>query len=341
MFCFRVDGNADIGSGHIMRCLSLADAFKREGQASLFILASGDFYETVKDYGHESIIIDFDHSKMESDNIIPIVNRYMPSMVIVDSYQVNGLFMQKLYSQLKDAGIELAYFDDRYEYPYTCDQLINYNIFADSERYRELYKGMKIPRLLLGPSYAPLRYEFTILSDKGINPVANRVFVSTGGADTEHFMIDLIRSAKNSKLNYTFVVGAMNRDKEKIRNISSGNDNITIKENVKCISELMRSSEIAISAAGSTLYELCATQTPTITYIVSDNQIPAAEAFEKNKIMINCGDVRKAEKEAFADKLIKNAEKLSKDYDERKRMAELMRKLIDRKGAENLAKKLI
>ncbi len=341
MICFRVDGNSAIGAGHVIRCLSVADVLKRKGQTCLFIMASEELREAVTERGHEVIIIKENYSKMCTEALLPIINDLVPSMVIVDSYFVSYDYLSRLYSYLSSRGILLVYLDDRYEFPYPCDFLINYNLFSNHERYKDLYNDKLAPQMLLGTAYAPLRNEFVDPGNREISSLVSRAFVSTGGSDAEHLTLELIHFASNSRLKYTFVVGAMNPDKEEIQRIAKGIKNITVRDNVARMSDEMLSCDIAVSAAGSTLYELCATQTPTITYILSDNQIPAAEAFEKNGIMINCGDIREMGRTAIARRLIELAEELANDPERRKKMADLMRVTVDGKGAKRIAEVLL
>ena len=102
------------------------------------------------------------------------------------------------------------------------------------------------------------------------------------------------------------------------------------------MSAFMQKCDVAVSAAGSTLYELCATQTPTATYILADNQVLGAEGFERQGILKNIGDVRVKGCENLAEELIRNAVRLCREYEERKSIAELQRTLIDGMGVKRI-----
>ena len=118
---------------------------------------------------------------------------------------------------------------------------------------------------------------------------------------------------------FHFVVGSANQDKEAIDEISKNIEIIQIHNNVKKMRDLMLSCDIAVSAAGSTLYELCACGIPTITYSLADNQIPAAKAFGDIGLMVNAGDIREDPEceKTICDLLIR----LSKDKERRQKMA--------------------
>lgn len=133
----------------------------------------------------------------------------------------------------------------------------------------------------------------------------------------------------------------MNQDLPVIQQLMAGEDNIFIHYNVNNMAELMSECDAAISAAGSTLYELCATQTPTITYILADNQILGAESFERNGVLKNAGDVRVLGAERLSCRLIRDAVGLCDDYAERCRIARRQRMLVDGRGAEKVMKWLM
>ena len=100
----------------------------------------------------------------------------------------------------------------------------------------------------------------------------------------------------------------------------------------------MQSCDLAVSAAGSTLLELCACGIPTITYVLDDNQILGAKAFEKAGLMIYTGDVR--EEDSFTEKLNDTISVLCMDLGKRKDMYQRMTKMVDGCGAVRLVREL-
>lgn len=336
MIVFRADGNPALGAGHIMRCLAIADAAKADGETCLFVTASNDLETAIKKHGHECLILNTYYSDMESENIVKALGVYRPSAIFVDSYYVTENYLGNLHNYCKERQCALVYIDDVYSFPYPCDILLNYNIYADADRYLKIYEGKKCPKLLIGTSYAPLRNEFRRLGERNINSQAQNIFVSTGGADIGHLSVALINAAKSEAYNFHFVVGSMNPDKSLIYNLSDGFDNIIIHENVARMSELMLLCDTAISAAGSTLYELCAAGTPSVTYILADNQIPGAEGFSSHGVMTNCGDIRVLGTEALAIQLIDCAVKLAQNYGKRCHISNLMHSIADGEGADRI-----
>jgi UDP-2,4-diacetamido-2,4,6-trideoxy-beta-L-altropyranose hydrolase len=342
MIVFRADGNSKIGMGHIMRCLSIANSAKELGQKCLFVVSTDGLQDLITSNGHQIIRIQSNCYDLKSQELDPILDEYNPSAVFVDSYYVSEEFFSGLHEKCKKINCVLVYIDDRCEIAFECDYLINYNIFSRVDLYEKLYSGKAKPLFLLGTQYAPLRKEFQNIAYRENKSSVKNIFVSTGGADSEHFTIDLINEAiKEKSFIFHIVLGMMNLDKSQIEEMAEKAENILIHENVKRMDELMLSCDVAISAAGSTLYELCATQTPCVTYVLVDNQIPAAKVFDDKGIIKNCGDIRKSGNTGLAKDIIEEIKRLSEDTDERNRISDCMKKVVDGKGAGRIIEEVI
>lgn len=347
MLCFRTDGNSSIGIGHIMRCLSIADAAKRLGEKSVFLVASDDLKYTIKEHGHEVKILNtnYDNMNIELGQTIAIISALNPVALFVDSYYVTNVYLDALRKLMKRIGSPLVYIDDVLSFSYPCDILINYNIYAAELDYRILYMKKEIPRLLLGTRYAPLRAEFQNTPPRIVNKEGHNILISTGGTDFEHIELGLMEKiiSKGKELKdlfFHFIIGSMNKDVEKIHILANKSNNIITYYNVSNISELMQSVDLAISAAGSTLYELCATKTATITYTLADNQILGADCFSKFGVVKYIGDVRVLGVEELTEKLIVAAVNLANNYEERRLIAEEQYAIIDGRGAERIIEKI-
>ncbi len=168
--------------------------------------------------------------------------------------------------------------------------------------------------------------------------------ISTGGSDCEHLALKLveeIRKRAGEEITFHVIVGAMNEDKETISNKAKDCPNIVLHDHVKNMSDLMQACDVAISAAGSTLYELCATQTPTITYILADNQILGAEGFENHGALQCAGDVRPLGTKILAEKLLELTIELCVDYGGRRRIGGQMSEVVDGRGAERIVEAIM
>lgn len=337
MILFRADGNSIIGMGHIMRCLSIADAFKSLGEESVFSVADASMQNLIEERGFKVHVLDTDFSKMSDDTekIEKLINETKAHLLIVDSYYVTPDYLSSLRSMIK-----LIYIDDLAAFAYPADVIINYNIYGNKSVYEKLYSGssVRLPELLIGTEYVPLRREFHDLPPKEIKEKCTDILISTGGADPVHMALKIAGHISSEYyddgLRYHLVIGAMNHDKEAIERIASEYKSIALHCNVKDMSRLIRSCDIALSAAGSTLYEICACGVPLITYILADNQISGAEEFERRGLAVNLGDIRGLSDVSCCIDAIKE---LCGSKEKRAMLRDKMSGSVDGKGAERIA----
>ena len=342
---FRADGNSNIGMGHIMRCLSIADALRGNGAKCKFLLSDEGLFEFISSRGYEAASLDSSYDILEEELESVKDQLRGAHALIIDSYYVTPEYLADLHETCKENNIQLVYMDDVYAFPYECDALINYDVHATEEKYKKLYGGELFPHLILGTDYVPLREEFQNLDPRRVKEDARDVLISTGGADSEHmslaFVKEIMSRTDENDVRFHMVIGAMNRDREELFKLTRDFENIILHENVTKMSELMCKCDVAISAAGSTLYELCATQTPTVTYILAENQITGATAFEDKGIMKNAGDIRALGAKQLANHALDEAMSLLNDYHRRTAIAETMKTIAYGDGANRIAKEII
>ncbi|MDE5639478.1 MAG: UDP-2,4-diacetamido-2,4,6-trideoxy-beta-L-altropyranose hydrolase, partial [Odoribacter sp.] len=273
MIVFRTDGNSQIGLGHVMRCMSIADAFVEAGEECLFVLADVSVEAVVKKRGFETFVMNtrFDCMETEFDKMQSVNMRFRPRYIVVDSY-----FVTEEYFRFLGTLGRVVYLDDLAAFAYPVDVLVNYNVYAADMDYAAIYKrgDVCLPRCILGVEYAPLRKEFRDIPACMPRENVQDIFVSTGGADTVHLALRLVRFLTGQpecakELKFHILLGEMNVDRDEIMELASGIDNIMVHRMVQEMKSWMRMCDIAVSAAGSTLYELCACGVPTITYVVA------------------------------------------------------------------------
>ncbi len=348
MIFFRADGNPEIGAGHVMRCLAIANAGRALGEECLFVTAEPHFYDVITKNGHENKVLKTDYRNMpaELEMLEELVDQYRPSALFVDSYYVSAMYLEMLWKYCKACGCRLIYIDDVFQFAYPCDILLNYNIYGPEMDYESLYRehNVVLPKLLLGSGYAPLRAEFRHLAKRVVRKDAKNILVSTGGADPDHIAWEMVRFIADHEVRipdvcFHVIIGSMNEDRDKIENMAGCCKKIIPYYSVQYMQKLMSDMDVAVSAAGSTLYELCATQTPAVTYILEDNQVPGAECFRKHGILRCAGDIREKKAE-FPGLLISETLKLAENYDERVKTAEKQRLVVDGNGAERIMKEV-
>ena len=332
MIVFRADANEIIGTGHVMRCLSIARAYFKVGKEVIFVTSDHKSDELILGNGFSSICLGCSWCDIETDGIYGILEQHRPELVIVDSYYITEQYMRNL-----SRKVRTAYIDDLNAGTWDVDYLINYNVFGTTINYAN-YADTRT-KLILGMSYAPLREEFFDIGEHIIKDVTD-ILISAGGADpakvTENIMLNTCPKWKG--ICFHFVVGALNPRIENIKSIAGNTENAVLHINEKDMSGLMRKCDMAVSAAGSTLYELCACGTPTICYTLADNQLLLANGFAEKGVMAYTGDCRCNGR--FFDELGNKLTELISDSDAREKLSIRMQAILDGKGAERIVKSL-
>ncbi len=337
MIGFRVDANSEIGTGHLMRCLAIAEKIKAQGYEVHFFTVDAINTKLIEEKGFRCHVLKGVYTEIEKDysQLSVLISGLGVKVLLVDSYFVSQSYLKKLCDLVK-----VIYIDDLHEMVYPCDLLINYTIFADKIDYSQMYKGTNT-KLLLGCNYVPLREEFETVRPKKHKDKPEKVLVLSGGTDQYHFLLHFVEQVvcNDAYCNVIFqvVCGKYNTDKEKLKALQVGYKNLEVYENLSELKDYMVNADVAISAAGTTLYELTACGTATIGYALADNQLENLQVFSEKGYVISLGDIRKSFPE---EELIRALQKAS-ELAYRKEVEKKMRTLVDGYGTSYLADEII
>lgn len=344
---FRADANGQVGYGHLMRCLTIADACKTRGMCPVFLTADEEAQEMIMNRSFPCRVLKTDYRDMESEfgTLRELLADGAP--VVLDSYYLTNTYVETL----KESGHRVVWLDDLGEQAFPADMLINYNAYAERLAYPvNLKAGTDDPAggenesdctYLLGPSYAPVRPAFR-RENCVVRETIGTVLVSAGGSDPHSagvwFAKLLEKLLPGVKL--LVVCGPHAKGKEELRRMAEQNGNIEVIEGCSDLSSVMKRSDLAVTAAGSTLYELCAAGLPGILYFVADNQRMGAETFARETGAVNLGDIRSEEFQTGAEKKLAAALLRLAAASGRQRLADAMHALVDGNGAERIAEAL-
>lgn len=345
MFYIRADGNEKIGMGHIMRCLSIAEALRRQGAEVLFLTADEKPVKLIEERGFAAKILFtyYDEMEVELPQLLSIfmgdggsAQQEKPK-ILVDSYFVTEFYLRNL-----GLSAKVILMDDEKRAVYPCDGLVNYNIYGKTLGYEEEYPSKT--RLFLGCGYMPLREQFRDRSYE-VRDKAEHVLLTTGGGDGCHMALAvagrlLSEGREKSGLTWHIVCGPYQSDTEELEKLAAGNGMLQIHKNMTDLSELMESCDIAVSAAGSTLYELCSIGVPTVGFYFAENQRKNMEEFGKLTPVMNAGDFS-VYPERVLDFIWKEVEILCGEKELREKISLAMRSIVDGKGADRLAEELL
>ena len=336
----RADANKNIGQGHVMRCLSLCDALKEKGHECLFVCAMDTPMDLIMNRGYDLYYLTTSYNRMDDELALleRIISEEKADVLIIDSYFVTQGYLQSVKELIKT-----VYLDDVYSFAYDVDCLVNYNVYADKEKYEKMYvtEKVKTPAMIIGPSYAPLRKEFTEKNIREINEIKN-IMISVGGADPLHLAYGFAKSMTENEFfkdkNINMILGKMEPDIDKIESICEASENIRYFVNVSDMKAKIEEADLVISAAGSTQYEICACGRPCICFSLADNQVPGGEKFGELGAFIYAGDAR--DNENFFYDVLNAVKHVTGDISLAKEMSQKALAVTDGLGAVRMAEKL-
>lgn len=333
MLYIRVDMNNHIATGHVMRCLSIADAARALGEEVTFILADNQAVGLIKKRGHHVIVLKTPWDDMESE--LPVLRNLIwehgIAKFLVDSYQVTPFYLGELKKHA-----QVFYLDDLNAFHYPVDGLICYANYWQKFQYRENYSDTK---LYLGTQYIPLGEVFHSCGVKEIKPEVEHLLLVSGGSDPYDVLNGILEKIHRERYYRISVICGIyyTRYKELLAKYQK-DDNIQIYQNVTDMAHFMRQADFAVSAGGTTLYELCAMGTPTISYSFADNQLGNVEKFEADGLISYAGDLRR---DPVAERVAGYLEYYEQNEDVRRERSQKMQELVDGKGALRIAEALM
>lgn len=342
----RADANEIIATGHIMRCITIAKSLQKKGKKVLFFTADEYPHAMLEQAGMESVCLHTPWNRMDEEVqlLSGELEKHGCHKLLADSYQVTENYFDKL----KDI-CKTIYIDDCFTAIYPASMIINYNAYHVRFPYEESYKGKA--KLLLGTSYVPLREEFQdavsfahTASSAEICATDHHILLSSGGGDICNALYGILAEAINRKdfsdCIFHVIVGSFNKNAKELEQLTKAHPNIRLHYNVTNMAELMRQCCLAISAAGTMLFELCAVQVPAVFYVCADNQQYDSEFFARENRMLFSGDIRQ-NREACIDSILKNAKMLLNDSQMQQQMKHKLHEVTDGKGAYRIAEEII
>lgn len=308
---FRVDSSVQMGTGHLMRCLTLANELRENGADISFVcrLLPGNLCEYIEQKGYHvhrlsihisssnpetQYVQNYDltgisrHTDIEETRIILKENDII-DWLIVDHYTLDHQWE----SQIRPYVKKIMVIDDLADRPHNCDLLLDQNLYNNMEnRYEKLLPNLCIK--LMGPKYALLRPEFKAARKclRVRNGSIQRILVFFGGGDPTNETakaLEALYLLNNPQFAVDVVVGYTNPHKERIKELCLTVPNITYHCQVENMAELMSRADLAIGAGGSASWERCCLGLPSLVVILADNQCELANALDEQGAIINLG----------------------------------------------------
>ncbi|MBR1391527.1 MAG: UDP-2,4-diacetamido-2,4,6-trideoxy-beta-L-altropyranose hydrolase [Lachnospiraceae bacterium] len=339
----RADANQTIAIGHVMRCMSIAAALKKHGCRVVFVVSEPYISDFIQTNDFELICLHNSYNDKESElcELEKILDHFACKTLLIDSYEVTYRYLSELHKKYK-----LIYVDDLGAFRYPVDMIINYSVGATEALYKHFGYDATVD-LLLGPKYVPLREQFSqtpiVVKNK-----AENIYMTSGGTDHLHVLMNLLETMEGTDLqplHKHIVVGKFYKDMDDLRAYASsqldedGNSTIRIYQDIPNVAHVMKKCDIAITAGGTTVMELCACGLPMVTFSIADNQIKGNEALAKEKLICYAGDVRSS-KDIF-ENIVFLAQNLCDARDKRMQLSKTVQARVDGNGSERIAKVII
>lgn len=302
---FRTDASLQIGTGHVMRCLTLAKALAAQGMACEFICREhpGNLIEFIRSQGFIAHSLPLQPETGTTDSgsgplhrhwlgatqqqdaaaCRPLLAEHRPDWLITDHYALDRCWEESLAPHYR----KLMVIDDLADRPHTCDLLLDQTFGRDPADYRPLVPATC--RLLCGSQYALLRPEFASLRRYSLlrraQPALQELLITMGGVDRNNATGQVLKMLRSTPLHadcrITVVMGAtapwLDEVRTQMQTLPWATRTLV---GVNDMAQLMADSDLAIGAAGATSWERCCLGLPTIMVVLADNQLKVAQGLE-------------------------------------------------------------
>jgi UDP-2,4-diacetamido-2,4,6-trideoxy-beta-L-altropyranose hydrolase len=334
----RADASVEIGTGHVMRCVALAQGWRDSGGEVCFAQAETTpaLAKRLEIEGFDTLAIDFKAgSTGDARHTVELARARSSSWIVVDGYGF-GAEYQNL---LKHADMKVLLLDDYGQSPdYSAQYVLNQNFSADTRLYD---RRALDTRLLLGPSYALLRREYKKWREwqREIPVAARKVLVTLGGSDPKNATANVIGALQGiSDLDFEVkvLVGQSNPHVKALQTLCENRGSMRLLLAADDMPDLMSWADIAITGGGTTLWETAFMGLPSLVLVLAENQVASARACDEAGVCKSLGRV-----EGLTDKaLVEELWRLAVDQTLRQEMSRRGRTLVDGLGCDRVIARL-
>lgn len=330
---FRADASTEIGIGHVMRCLTLADALKERGASAVFLCREleGHMGGAIRSRGHEvrflPVLDGFEGDARAT--VAAIARDGKADWIVADHYGIDRHWEDIA----APAARRICVIGGPADRQHRCDLLHDQNYFHDHEAmWRPLVPASA--RLLLGPRFALLRPEFRAARERRVDP-RRRVFVSFGGADAPNATAMALKALVKAcpGVEADVVIGSANRHAAALEAMAREMPGIHLHVSPPGLASLMAGAGLAVCGGGLTLFEGLCVGLPSIVVSIAPNQSLAVKALAADGLCSFAGEIANLDEGALARRIgaLWGAER------EREEMAARGMELVDGQGAARVA----
>lgn len=299
----RADASVSVGSGHIMRCLTLAKALKQRGAVCDFICRphQGHLIAWLSSQGVNVIVLPAPIDN-EVDDARQCLNNLTTSyqLLVLDHYQLGQAYCQRM----RERCDKILVIDDLANRQHDCDILLDQNLLPNgNERYQHLVPAHCIQ--LLGPRYALLRDEF-YQRPSNSNGQPKHILVSFGGSDEQNLTtmaVNAIAQLKPEQVTADIVIGANNPWRAMLQQQVARLPNVQLHVQCNYMASLMYQARLMLGAGGATHWERCICGLPGLVVTVAENQQATTAYLDELGACVWLGQAAEMSAEFFAEQL--------------------------------------
>ncbi len=329
---FRVDSHKNIGAGHAMRCIALAEEFIRHNCKVCFIYQNQfDFIiNSLTEKGITKLALAKDISASEE---IKVINQTLKmnyaDILILDGYNFDLEYQKRL----KECGVKICYITD-----FPVEHCADILVCPTPGLYSTQFVSINECSYFLGCEYVFLRDEIINTLKNTISEARQnlKILVAFGAS---FFDIDIIKKIINffetilQKIEVNFIVG-INSEENKLLNLINGKKNKYYFTTAKNFTpSIMAEADFALTTASTMFWELNFLNVPAVIFFVSDNQKGNAEWLKKNNIALSAGDLKNCSE--------RELELICKAYILNIMNGYKIKKIIDGKGKTRILEEII
>lgn len=273
----RADGGPKHGYGHLVRTGALAEELLRRGYRVVYLTTTR---QAVDEVCPDRVHVRKVSKENERTKVQSILKKGNIDTILTDSYGVD----QEYQRDLSNTGTTVAVVQGDARYDLHCDILINGHIFAEDIEYK--WSGEE-PEWCLGPRYVLLREEFSKVTDDNstFRREPQRAIILMGGSDVNNRTPEVMQAFEGQDITVDVIIGPGYDNPEEIRETAEEIDcHWDLHRDPDNMAELMDNADFAVSALGTTTYELIATNTPVIGLLEANNQLPVAQALSDQEM---------------------------------------------------------
>lgn len=307
---FRVDAAIHIGTGHLQRCLTLAHEFFSDGWHVTFAMINFDqnMCNLVNQHGFKLLLLSVGTSQIDPSNekswlsreqiedayeFCDCINGEHYDLCIIDHYSIDYIWQDYVHKIIPC----LVMIDDLANRTHRCEILLDQNFFPDYiTRYDKLIDSSTcIP--LLGPTYALLRKEFSLLRNQRLefighsNKSVPTILCNFGGIGNFRLLKILLEAVRDFKeYNFLIITGKLiDKEFEDLQQISNCGENVSLLVATNNMAELMCKADFCLGASGSTVWERFCLGLNSALIAVADNQKDLLVFLNRKDLIDNLG----------------------------------------------------